>query len=1074
MTNQCPECGKPVPSGRQICPACLLARALDSQTLEADSPVPEPGEIAGKFPQFEILECLGRGGMGVVYKARQKSLNRLVAIKILAPERVRDVRFEGRFAREAELLARLSHPRIVTIHDFGETDGLCYLVMEFVDGVSLRDLLREGKLEPAQALAIVPEICEALQFAHDKGIVHRDIKPGNILLDRNGHVKVADFGIAKLVSGSQGEETGGEKAPADAGHLTEAGKVLGTPSYMAPEQSGEPARVDHRADIYALGVVFYQMLTGELPGRDMEPPSQKVRVDVRLDEVVLRALEKNPERRYQQASFFKTRVETVAEEMGRKGNADFESREAPSKNRGNNPWPSVFAVLCMGICAFAIAWGFRKSFPYNVILCFPAGFGIGIALVALARFWPFPHPEFVRKKGFAWSFGLLFLLGFIPIAVHFLQTESTDAIPRVVKTNPPALANDVDPSLDKITVAFDRPMKGGSWSWTGGGDTFPESRGSISYDESRTTCTNPVKLQPGKVYWIGINSPSHRNFRSESGIPARRHVLLFSTKSTDGNPTPIPRELLARAKAINDERPSPSGKAEIFDWNRLAAEGRLTGGMPVETDGRTVLKVENATDAPLQVPLLKIENPGIRSMHYAVSGEIKYEGVQGSGYLEMWNVYPQGRFFSRTLGDPGSGPMAKISGTSGWREFLLPFDRTGSSDPPVSLELNLFLPGRGTVFIGPLKLVQYGEAETSSEATPVGKTGPESGEAVQQSAAFVELLAAGKFSEAFAQFSPEMGRAMPEAKLAAIWKELGSEGGAFLGHDLPRVRQEGAFLCAFVPCRWEREQLDIKVVFDKEGKVSGLWKIATAREEKNAGESGSNSEPGPDALGWLAMMDAGDYTQSWEAASEGFRSMVTRDEWVEKSEAVRSPLGTVISRKPTAGWQASGNPKTASCVVKFDTSFAGMADAAETVTFAREKDGKWKVAGYLILPRTDAKKEFTPQEKEAAVAAGKWLGGIDAGNYPQSWREASAIFRGAISEEGWATAVSSVRKPLGSLVFRRLKSARYSESLPGAPDGRYVVMLFDTSFAAKKSAVETVTFVLEKDDGWRAAGYFIR
>lgn len=983
MTNHCPECGKPVPSGSQTCPACLLARALDSQTLEAGSPepVPEPGEIAGKFPQFEILECLGRGGMGVVYKARQKSLNRLVAIKILAPERVRDVRFEGRFAREAELLAKLSHPRIVTIHDFGETDGLCYLVMEFVDGVSLRDLLREGKLEPAQALAIVPEICEALQFAHDKGIVHRDIKPENILLDRNGHVKVADFGIAKLVSGSQGGESGAEDISVNAGHLTEAGKVLGTPSYMAPEQSGEPARVDHRADIYALGVVFYQMLTGALPGRDMEPPSKKVQVDVRLDEVVLRALEKNPERRYQQANLFKTRVETVAEEMKKKGRADLKSGEAAPKN---NPWPAVLAVIGIVICAFSIALGFRKSFPYNIILCFPAGFGIGIALVALARFWPFPYPDFVRQRGFAWSFGLLFLMGFIPIAVHFLQMESTDGIPRVVKTNPPALSNDVDPSLDKITVTFDRPMKGGSWSWTGGGDTFPKSRGSVSYDDSRTICTNPVRLEPGKVYWIGINSPSHKNFQSELGIPARRHVILFSTKSANGEPTPIPMELLAKAKAINDGNPTSSGKTETFDWNRLAVEGRLPGGMPVETEGRMALKVENATDAPLQVSLLKIENPGIRSMHYAISGEIKYEGVQGSGYLEMWNVYPQGRFFSRTLGDPGSGPTAKISGTSGWREFLLPFDRTGSSNSPTALELNLFLPGRGTVFIGPLKLVQYGETKTSSESTPVGKNDLKRGEPVQRN--------------------------------------------------------------------------------------------ATTQEEKksDAGESGRNLEPGPDALGWLAIMDAGDYAQSWEAASEEFRSMVTQDEWVEKSEAIRGPLGTVISRKPTAGQQTSGNPKTASCVVKFDTSFAGMADAAETITFAREKDGKWKVTGYLILPRTDAEKEFIPQEKEAAVAAERWLGGIDAGNYPQSWQEASAIFREAISETGWVSALSNVRKPLGELVSRRLKSAHYSESLPGAPDGQYVVLLFDTSFAAKKSAVETVTFVLEKDDAWRAAGYFIR
>ena len=198
--------------------------------------------------------------------------------------------------------------------------------MEYVDGVNLRQLLRTSRVSPREALAIVPQICDALQFAHDQGIVHRDIKPENILLDRRGRVKVADFGLAKIVAEplspslahAMGE--GGASATGEGRRtsvvLTDAGKVMGTPSYMAPEQTERPSEVDHRADIYALGVVFYQMLTGELPGKPLEPPSAKVRVDVRLDEVVLRALAKQPELRYQQASVLKTQVETIAAEMG--------------------------------------------------------------------------------------------------------------------------------------------------------------------------------------------------------------------------------------------------------------------------------------------------------------------------------------------------------------------------------------------------------------------------------------------------------------------------------------------------------------------------------------------------------------------------------------------------------------------------------------------------------------------------------------------------------------------------------------------------------------------------------------
>ena len=333
-SDQCPKCGQPVPPGAPegLCPRCLGALNLDSETgipgagAAAAAPPPSAAELAPHFPQLEILELLGRGGMGVVYKVRQKELDRISALKILPPGIGGDPAFAERFAREAKALARLNHPGIVTIYDSGRTDGLYYFLMEFVDGVSLGRLMRGTRVSPREALAIVPQICDALQYAHDQGIVHRDIKPENILLDRQGRVKVADFGLAKLMAGTQQPLTpslspsGGERVTGRLGEgrqppaLTDAGKILGTPAYMAPEQAEHPAEVDHRADIYALGVVFYQMLTGELPGKRIEPPSKKVQIDVRLDEVVLRALERQPERRYQNASELRTVVETVVAE----------------------------------------------------------------------------------------------------------------------------------------------------------------------------------------------------------------------------------------------------------------------------------------------------------------------------------------------------------------------------------------------------------------------------------------------------------------------------------------------------------------------------------------------------------------------------------------------------------------------------------------------------------------------------------------------------------------------------------------------------------------------------------------
>ncbi|HEY1490530.1 MAG TPA: protein kinase, partial [Verrucomicrobiae bacterium] len=307
----CPRCGAALPANAPegLCPRCLAENLLAETEIKTEAggtkiikptqPLPKE-EIAKLFPQLEILEILGQGGMGTVYKARQPRLDRMVALKILSADKKSDPQFAERFEREGRTLALLHHPNIVAIHDVGETQGNFYLLMEFVDGLNLRQLLQTRKLTPEEALAIVPKICEALQYAHQLGIVHRDIKPENILMDKRGEVKIADFGIAKILG-----------QPAQAG-LTQEQQIIGTPHYMAPEQVERPKTVDHRADIYSLGVVLYEMLTGELPLGKFAAPSHKVQVDVRLDEVVLHALEKEPDRRYQEARHVKTDVEQIS------------------------------------------------------------------------------------------------------------------------------------------------------------------------------------------------------------------------------------------------------------------------------------------------------------------------------------------------------------------------------------------------------------------------------------------------------------------------------------------------------------------------------------------------------------------------------------------------------------------------------------------------------------------------------------------------------------------------------------------------------------------------------------------
>jgi predicted Ser/Thr protein kinase len=311
-----------------LSPKDLLAELMQpTQAADTTPAVPPltPEELAPHFPQLEILECLGRGGMGVVYKARQKSLNRLVALKLLAPERADDPQFAARFEKEAQALAALNHPHIVAVHDFGVTQTLLsagplyYLLMEFVDGVNLRQLLQTKRLTPKEALSIVPPVCDALQCAHDHGIVHRDIKPENLLIDKSGTVKIADFGIAKMIqcdAGFPACTSGPRTSPGQEtlGQTRKSATHFGTPAYAAPEQQNGTA--DHRADIYSLGVVLYEMLTSERPKENFTPPSKRVQVDIRIDEIVLRALEKTPELRFATAAEFRTQVEAAAQSHG--------------------------------------------------------------------------------------------------------------------------------------------------------------------------------------------------------------------------------------------------------------------------------------------------------------------------------------------------------------------------------------------------------------------------------------------------------------------------------------------------------------------------------------------------------------------------------------------------------------------------------------------------------------------------------------------------------------------------------------------------------------------------------------
>ena len=309
VAAQCSNCGTPLPDGvgEPLCPICALRGALE--LAEGDSFVPETVRYVG---DYELLEQIARGGMGIVYRARQISLGRAVAIKMILAGHFASDEARTRFRAEAAAAARLQHPNIVAIHEVGESEGQPYFSMDYIEGRTLAELVRERPLAAKRAAGYVRTLAEAIHYAHGHGILHRDLKPSNVLIDAFDQPRITDFGLAKQTSG--------------AGDLTTTGQVLGSPTYMPPEQAlGLRAKISPASDVYALGAILYHLLTGRPPfhadtqqaillqvqnDEPVAPRLLNASVPTDLETVCLKCLEKTPARRYATA-------QELAEDLGR-------------------------------------------------------------------------------------------------------------------------------------------------------------------------------------------------------------------------------------------------------------------------------------------------------------------------------------------------------------------------------------------------------------------------------------------------------------------------------------------------------------------------------------------------------------------------------------------------------------------------------------------------------------------------------------------------------------------------------------------------------------------------------------
>jgi len=360
---ECPHCHSKIGEDSQFCSKCgsAVRPALEGQpsftkTMSTPGPKVKIGSLLAD--KYQIQNEIGRGGMGVVYKAEDMKLRRTVAIKFLPPELNSYPEARERFVQEARAAAALSHPNICTIHEVDESEDKPFIVMEYVEGENLREKIKKSRLPIEEALAIAVQTAEGLEKAHQKGIVHRDIKSANIMVTESGQAKIMDFGLAKLRGGSS---------------FTKEGATLGTVAYMSPEQArGE--KVDGRTDIWSLGVVLYEMLTGELPfrgERDVsllysivheEPKSVKDKkppVPPELQRVIERALDKNPDSRYQTAAQMKKDIDKYQDALRAEKGGIFNIRSFLKRLRR----PAVAVPCAIGVIAFAALaiWFFNRQ-----------------------------------------------------------------------------------------------------------------------------------------------------------------------------------------------------------------------------------------------------------------------------------------------------------------------------------------------------------------------------------------------------------------------------------------------------------------------------------------------------------------------------------------------------------------------------------------------------------------------------------------------------------------------------------------------------------------------------------------
>jgi putative flippase GtrA len=857
--------------------------------------------------------------MGAVYKARQRDLDRHVALKILRPGLDADPGFAERFAREARALAQLNHPGIVTLYEFGRTTADRYFIlMEFVDGVNLRQLLAAGRLSPREALAIVPPLCDALQYAHDHGLVHRDIKPENLLIDRLGRVKIADFGIARLAAAGCDSPPG---RPLESTAFTE---TIGTPAYMAPEQRANPSSVDHRADLYAVGVVLYQMLTGELPSAgQLSPPSKRVQIDVRLDEIVLRALERDPDLRYAAASEFKTRIEALADETTY---LPLSPPPTASPRPAVSPWLLVllFCAAYVGVLALtagrlparvashfnangvADGWMSRAEYLFFIGL-FPCALAVFLALIGSTLRWLPAHAINIPRRDY-WlaperknrTAALFFRWMAVPACLLVALFAQLHLVTLLANQTTPAhfsaglLMGPVIGFLVALMV------------WIIGLVLrFAEPDASPAKLRRQTWAFLVVGLLAVVVPSVSLIAHTTKQLKPVAGLTAPA-----SQPPSDGLASASQDATHAIDPALLTQPP----RLRALNWwdhvQNENASGWLPNGEPI-------------TDAP------RLPHPA------GIADEAKPD----ARFLTLW--------FSHPLFDRQS---------AGTITLLNPQDQTPLKLPSKAWSLRQHPPDKNTPDGWLIANVSPATFESGPASVIVRlryTLGPWTTEGeLPVTTSYSKIMTDGTALSSPAQDAK--GNAFVEAnRYSRGERELQLDFVA-VTHDNRRIGSSGRMINGYDTFTTERFQFDSPLEQIRVFEV----RIRPVRSADFTVELHPELPPGAElravvekAANWLRIIDGGAFAQSWHETSAILKASLNETAWAAALQSARPALGATRTRKLRSAEPLSrvpGAPDGQYLVMTFTTSFARKQDAVETVTLTRESDGEWRASGYYI------------------------------------------------------------------------------------------------------------------------------